>query len=106
LALPDHLGVLTLEHTPGCGNLALPPAGGTFYVTFDPEGLSAHPAERGHRRKMKKLFQEYQVPSWLRRRTPILMCADRVVAVAGLFVDREFIGQDCELFWRKSSQFM
>lgn len=103
LALPDHLGVLTLEHTPGRGNLALPPAGGTFYVTFDPEGLSAHPAERGHRRKMKKLFQEYQVPSWLRRRTPILMCADRVVAVAGLFVDREFIGQDCELFWRKSS---
>ncbi|EJL6397232.1 tRNA lysidine(34) synthetase TilS [Vibrio navarrensis] len=101
LALPDHLGVLTLEHTPGQGHLALPPAGEKLYVTFEPEGLSAHPAERGHRRKMKKLFQEYQVPSWLRRRTPILMCADKVVAVAGLFVDREFIGQDCELFWRK-----
>jgi tRNA(Ile)-lysidine synthase len=101
LALPDHLGVLTLEHTPGQGHLALPPAGEKLYVTFDPEGLSAHPAERGHRRKMKKLFQEYQVPSWLRRRTPILMCADKVVAVAELFVDREFIGQDCELFWRK-----
>ncbi|EHA1125184.1 tRNA(Ile)-lysidine synthetase [Vibrio navarrensis] len=101
LPLPDHLGVLTLEHTPGQGHLALPPAGEKLYVTFEPEGLSAHPAERGHRRKMKKLFQEYQVPSWLRRRTPILMCADKVVAVAGLFVDREFIGQDCELFWRK-----
>ncbi|EOU2462365.1 tRNA lysidine(34) synthetase TilS [Vibrio navarrensis] len=101
LPLPDHLGVLTLESTPGQGHLALPPAGEKLYVTFEPEGLSAHPAERGHRRKMKKLFQEYQVPSWLRRRTPILMCADKVVAVAGLFVDREFIGQDCELFWRK-----
>ncbi|MDF5512509.1 tRNA lysidine(34) synthetase TilS, partial [Vibrio parahaemolyticus] len=54
-----------------------------------------------HSRKLKKLFQEYNVPSWLRRQIPILMYQDRVVAVADLFVDQAFNGQDCELIWRR-----
>ncbi|MEZ9894873.1 tRNA lysidine(34) synthetase TilS, partial [Vibrio lentus] len=70
-------------------------------VIFNPEGLSAHPVGRGHSRKLKKLFQEYQVPSWLRRRTPILMDGDRVIAVLGLFVDKDYEGQDCEALWSK-----
>ncbi|GAL36181.1 tRNA(Ile)-lysidine synthetase [Vibrio maritimus] len=36
-----------------------------------------------------------------RRRTPILMMGDRVVAVANLFVDKDFYGSDCELVWDK-----
>lgn len=101
----------------GLGSLALVPSSkgrlsqqalvqSPLRVTFNPEGLSAHPAERGHSRKLKKLFQEYGVPSWLRRRTPILMCGERVVAVGNLFIDRHFIGQDCELVWDKGSRFM
>ncbi|MEZ9230474.1 tRNA lysidine(34) synthetase TilS [Vibrio amylolyticus] len=74
---------------------------GTLEVIFDPQGLCAHPVERGHSRKLKKLFQEYQVPSWLRRRTPILMNEGRVVAVLGLFVDKSYQGQDCEVMWIK-----
>jgi tRNA(Ile)-lysidine synthase len=70
-------------------------------IIFNPEGLSAHPAERGHSRKLKKLFQEYKVPSWERRRRPILMCGDKVAAIADLFIDHHFIGQDCELIWSK-----
>lgn len=72
-----------------------------FYIVFAPEGLSAHPEGRGHSRKLKKLFQEYSVPSWQRRRLPILMWGDQVVAVLGLFVDQRFSGQDCELVWDK-----
>ncbi|MCA2428998.1 TilS substrate C-terminal domain-containing protein, partial [Vibrio chemaguriensis] len=30
-----------------------------------------------------------------------LMYKDQVVAVADLFVDQTFSGQDCELIWRK-----
>jgi tRNA(Ile)-lysidine synthase len=70
-------------------------------VSFNPEGLSACPVGRIGSRKLKKLFQEYGVPSWLRRRTPILMYQDKVVAVANLFVDRDFSGQDCTLVWDK-----
>jgi tRNA(Ile)-lysidine synthase len=78
-------------------------AQGELKITFNPEGLSAHPAERGHSRKLKKLFQEYGVPSWQRRRMPILMCGDNVAAIADLFIDHQFTGQDCELIWDKCS---
>ncbi len=104
--LPDGLGSLALVPSSN-GRLSQQAlAQSPLRVTFNPEGLSAHPAERGHSRKLKKLFQEYGVPSWLRRRTPILMCGDRVVAVGDLFIDRHFIGQDCELVWDKGSRFM
>ncbi|GAL12639.1 hypothetical protein JCM19233_3631 [Vibrio astriarenae] len=41
------------------------------------------------------------MPSWLRRRTPIIMSNERVVAVVGLFVDQRFSGQDIELIWHR-----
>jgi tRNA(Ile)-lysidine synthase len=99
--LPDQLGSLLLQKSSKgvLSSHALSTA--ELRVHFNPEGLSAHPAERGHSRKLKKLFQEYQVPSWQRRRMPILMCDEKVVAVVGLFIDRHFVGQDCELIWDK-----
>ncbi|MGX1925673.1 tRNA lysidine(34) synthetase TilS [Vibrio sp. NH-7] len=101
LELPDRLGHLTLQAT-STGSLSLSALQqAPLRIIFNPEGLSAHPAERGHSRKLKKLFQEYQVPSWERRRRPILMCGDKVAAIADLFIDHHFIGQDCELIWSK-----
>lgn len=102
LRLPERLGELTLTTTSTQANIALPPYPERLRVTFDPAGLTAHPTTRNHSRKLKKLFQEYHVPSWFRRKMPILMYQDQVVAVADLFVDQAFGGQDCELVWRKS----
>ncbi|MFA0406836.1 tRNA lysidine(34) synthetase TilS [Vibrio splendidus] len=107
--LPDGLGELRLNSalSDGASNnrdvqsFSLSDTNATLRVIFNPEGLSAHPVGRGHSRKLKKLFQEYQVPSWLRRRTPILMDGDRVIAVLGLFVDKNYEGQDCEALWSK-----
>ncbi|MEZ8084689.1 tRNA lysidine(34) synthetase TilS [Vibrio sp. 1S139] len=109
LVLPDGLGELHLTSAASDGvsnhcdaqHFSLNTTRGTLRVIFNPEGLSAHPVGRGHSRKLKKLFQEYQVPSWLRRRTPILMDGDRVIAVLGLFVDKNYEGQDCEALWNK-----
>ncbi|WP_146441286.1 tRNA lysidine(34) synthetase TilS [Vibrio kanaloae] len=109
LELPDSLGKLQLMSSPNDAlsngrnsqNFSLKDTSGVLRITFNPEGLSAHPIGRGHSRKLKKLFQEYQVPSWLRRRTPILMDGDRVIAVLGLFVDKNYQGQDCEALWSK-----
>ena len=102
LALPENLGALKLQHsdTGALSKVALSSA--PLRVIFQPQGLSATPSERGHSRKLKKLFQEYGIPSWMRRRVPILMCGDQVVAVAGVFIDSDFVGQDCELVWDKS----
>ncbi len=102
LMLPANLGELTLSTTSKHACIALPAQPELLSVTFNPEGLSAHPETRSHSRKLKKLFQEYQVPSWLRRQTPIVMYQDKVVAVADLFVDKAFSGQDCELIWCKN----
>ncbi|MEF1215015.1 tRNA lysidine(34) synthetase TilS, partial [Vibrio alginolyticus] len=101
LSLPEGLGELTLTTSSSNATIALPSQPELLRVTFNPEGLSAHPTTRNHSRKLKKLFQEYNVPSWLRRQIPILMYQDRVVAVADLFVDQAFNGQDCELIWRR-----
>ena len=109
LVLPDGLGEIHLKtvlsgsasNNRGVQSFSLIKTNGTLRVIFNPEGLSAHPVGRGHSRKLKKLFQEYQVPSWLRRRTPILMDGDRVIAVLGLFVDKDYEGQDCEALWSK-----
>ena len=109
VTLPDGLGELRLNSALSEGesnnrdvqSFSLSDTSATLRVIFNPEGLSAHPVGRGHSRKLKKLFQEYQVPSWLRRRTPILMDGDRVIAVLGLFVDKNYEGQDCEALWSK-----
>ena len=102
LLLPSGLGALTLSSGIKNATIALPTGVDTLQVMFNPEGLSAHPSTRGHSRKLKKLFQEYQVPSWQRRQMPILMHKECVVAVAGLFVDKAFSGQDYALVWDKS----
>ncbi len=102
--LPDGLGELTLGNRSGRNSLmTLSRAALTesLMVMFEPEGLSAHPYGRVGSRKLKKLFQEYQIPSWQRRRIPIVMMGEKVVAVGNLFVDKEFYGSDCELVWDK-----
>ncbi|CZF77971.1 tRNA lysidine(34) synthetase TilS [Grimontia marina] len=102
--LPDKLGKLQLVLGKNCGvgiKLRAPMADEPVRVSFDPEGLSAHPEGRQGKRKMKKLFQEYGVPSWLRRRTPILFYGDTVAAVGDLFVCKDYVGDECELVWHK-----
>ncbi|MDG3088855.1 tRNA lysidine(34) synthetase TilS [Vibrio hannami] len=104
VTLPDDLGTFEVKSHEQGGSVRLPIGDEKLWVAFDPEGLSAHPCERGHSRSLKKLFQEYGVPSWQRRRIPILMVNDRVAAVVGLFVDKAFSGNDCELVWNKTNQ--
>ena len=100
--LPDSLGTLFLMST-GNGRLSKQSLNtAPLKVIFEPSGLVAHPTDRAYRRKLKKLFQEYAVPSWMRRRTPILMCGDKVAAVGDLFVDRAFSGDDCDFVWQRS----
>jgi len=101
LKLPHDLGWLTLQKN-SAGYLKWPEEVSQLWVSFDPQGLQACPVGRAGARKLKKLYQEYGVPSWLRRQIPILMYQQQVVCVAGLFVDRAWSGQEGELIWSKS----
>lgn len=105
LGLPDGLGSIVVKPAELGGMIRAPLEGEVVRISFNPEGISAHPAGRQGKRKLKKLFQEYGVPSWERRRTPILFYGEKVAAVAGLFVCEGFVGGECELVWHKCHTF-
>ncbi|WP_413284959.1 tRNA lysidine(34) synthetase TilS [Vibrio sp. MA40-2] len=103
IRLPDSLGQICLTRKSSAGTLSLrePKQHEQVRVHFNPTGLVAHPSDRGHSRKLKKLFQEYNVPSWLRTRTPIIMYENEVAMLVNLFVCKDFHGDDCEIQWDK-----
>lgn len=113
LQLPDALGQLTLlsklvgeEATAHPSHqeallLRAPLNNEKVEVRFNVVGLTAHPETRQHSRKMKKLYQEYEVPSWQRARMPMIFYNDELAAIAGLFVCQKFSGEECELLWHK-----
>lgn len=97
--LPQELGSISLRHSDH-GLLRLPQDGEVVSVRFEPGSIEVKPQGRVGKRKIKKLFQEYGIPSWNRRRTPLIFYDEQLVAVAGLFVVDEFSGRDCDLDWQ------
>ncbi|ATF08681.1 tRNA lysidine(34) synthetase TilS [Candidatus Enterovibrio altilux] len=115
MRLPDGAGELCLVRNTKakcCSNIELnvyyslslrePAKGETISVGFNPKGLTLHPSERQKKRKLKKLYQEYGVPSWLRRRTPLIYYGNHLAAVADLFVCKGFEGKTYDLVWHKN----
>lgn len=102
--LPENLGSVGLYQDSEVGlKLRAPLAEEKVSIAFAPvgEGLVLHPEGRSGSRKLKKLFQEYQIPPWKRSLTPILMYNQEVVAVGDLFVCKAFSGQDCSFYWKQ-----
>lgn len=64
-------------------------------VRFRQGGEKVHIVKRGHR-TLKKLFQEWQIPPWLRDRIPLIYSDDKLIAVVGYFIDAEFIAKENE----------
>jgi tRNA(Ile)-lysidine synthase len=70
-------------------------------LTYNSTGLYAKPVGRSGSRKLKKLWQEYSVPPWLRQQYPILQQQQNVIAVVGLFMDQRFCGTGYKVIWKK-----
>lgn len=90
--LPQNLGKLTLTLQGEEPLLRQPKPDETVSVRFHYQGDAIKPLGRSGSRKIKKLYQEYQVPSWMRNRTPLIFFNDKLVAVVGIFVVAEFSG--------------
>ena len=54
-----------------------------FVLKFDKAGLRCKPVDRAHSQTIKKLFQEYSVPPWLRPFVPLVYVGDSLIAVGG-----------------------
>jgi len=74
-------------------NLALAP----LSIRFRQGGERCQPAGRIGSHPLKKLFQEYQVPPWLRDRVPLIYCGAQLVAVGDLWVCEGFTASPGEL---------
>ena len=61
-----------------------------WQVTWRRGGERCRPAGREHSQTVKKLLQEYRLPTWLRARVPLLMVEGELAAVGDLWVCEAF----------------
>jgi len=69
-------------------------------VRFRQGGEKIQLKNKRHRQELKKLFQEEEIPPWLRNRIPLLYVGDVLIAVAGLWIDAAACSSDNELSWQ------
>ncbi len=93
LALPggDCLS-LTPAHRIGINCIGIRPdcLTGKIEVRWRQGGERCQPAGRGHSQTLKKLLQEYQVPTWLRPRVPLLFIDGELAAVGDYWVNQAY----------------
>ncbi|AGJ61329.1 tRNA(Ile)-lysidine synthase [Candidatus Moranella endobia PCVAL] len=72
-------------------------------IRFGPVRGLLHITGRRHGRTLKKIWQELEIPPWLRGHTPLLFYNDQLIAALGIFVTWEGTKQASEaqlhLFW-------
>jgi len=101
LTLPAGLGYLRLQ--PG-GELRMPREDECVSIRFKASGM-LHIVGRNGGRKLKKIWQELNVPSWRRDTTPLLFYGETLIAAAGVFVTRKGLAEGesgVKLVWDKS----
>lgn len=99
LILPKDTGSVSLMPT---GHVRLPKPGEPVSVRFKAGGL-LHIVGRNGGRKLKKIWQEYNVPPWLRDTTPLLFYGETLIAAAGVFITEEgWIEEGASFEWRKA----
>ena len=59
-------------------------------------GERCKPEGRSKSQKLKKLFQEYRVPPWVRDRIPLVYVGNQLAAVSDLWVCEEFVAKKDE----------
>ena len=85
LTLPTGAGSVSLTNA---GHVRLPEADEPVTVRFKAGGL-LHIVGRNGGRKLKKIWQENNVPPWLRDTTPLLFYGETLIAAAGVFITEE-----------------
>lgn len=93
-------GGLVAKPAYGVGLAARHCDGGLVTVRFRHGGERCRPSGRRHTQALKRLFQEYSVPPWLRDRIPLIYVADELAAAAGLWVCERFAAGGADPGWQ------
>ncbi|MNP25948.1 tRNA(Ile)-lysidine synthase [compost metagenome] len=70
-------------------------------IRFKASG-NLHIVGRNGGRKLKKIWQECNVPPWLRDTTPLLFYGETLIAAAGVFVTQDGWAEEGLRFERKA----
>lgn len=98
LSLPDGLGRLEILAEDGSALDPTDIAADGLEVRFGVAGLFCREGRAGHRRSLKKLFQEAAVPPWLRPYVPLIFARGDLVAVGDIqLCDSKGAGREPEL---------
>lgn len=99
LILPCEIGCVTLVPS---GHVRLPASGEPVTVRFKAGGM-LHIVGRNGGRKLKKIWQECNVPPWLRDTTPLLFYGETLIAAAGVFITEAGWSEEGVSFeWQKA----
>ncbi len=92
-------GVLSAHATVGRGLSASLAASNDVVVRFRSGGERCHPVERAHSQSLKRLFQEWGTPPWVRGEIPLVFYGDELAAVVDNCVCRGFAAKSGEAGW-------
>ncbi|MNZ85404.1 tRNA(Ile)-lysidine synthase [compost metagenome] len=82
------------------GHIRLPKPDEQVTIRFKASGI-LHIVGRHGGRKLKKIWQEYNIPPWLRGTTPMLFYGETLIAAAGVFVTQEgWVEKGVQLEWK------
>ncbi|WWP00923.1 MAG: tRNA lysidine(34) synthetase TilS [Candidatus Dasytiphilus stammeri] len=87
LKLPEGLGTITIKLNHGI-TMRSPMKGEQVTIRFKIKG-KFYVLGRVHSKLIKKLWQEYSVPPWLRERTPLIFYNDKLIAALGVFITND-----------------
>lgn len=87
LVLPDNIGQLQ-SHYQHDLNCRLPQADEAVTVRFYAQG-KLHIVNRQGSRAIKKIWQEHQIPPWMRTRTPLIYYNEQLICAVGVFVTEQ-----------------
>lgn len=87
LVLPDNIGQLQ-SHYQHDLNCRLPQAGEIVTVRFHGQGRLQIVNRQGSR-AIKKIWQEHQIPPWMRTRTPLIYYNEQLICAVGVFVTEQ-----------------
>jgi tRNA(Ile)-lysidine synthase len=95
LVLPANLGQLQCMQVLGQGICLEKLRGQSLQVSFAEGGERLHPVGRQGSHPLKKLWQEWGVPPWMRARIPLVFSQGELIAVAGYAIKADWqVGPD------------
>lgn len=91
--LPLENGVIIITQLAKSGGIRLPEKNEVVVVRKRAGGERCQPDYRDNSTELKKIYQELMLPVWHRKWLPVIYYGNKIAAVPGVFISKEFIAK-------------